>query len=179
MDHHDESALAHQDHHVEHHGHHEPLGHQDPHGHHGHHEAIMGNHSDGHHLVHHTYVFGPDERHKFELVFNLVLTFSFSVAGLVTNTANMVVFVKNGFSETTNINFFALSVSDLLIVIWFVIKNLCENPLLVHSSPLFVTLRDFFLITIPIYHAVQGYGAWVTALITVERTICIVYPLKV
>ncbi|GFR93556.1 peptide receptor GPCR [Elysia marginata] len=172
MEHHEESAVSHHGHHEVHHGHHD--------GHHAE-SLIMANDSDSHHhhAAHHTYVFGPDARHKFELVFNLVLTFSFSVTGVLTNIANMIVFAKNGFSETTNINFFALSVSDLLIVVWFLIKNLCENPLLVHSSPLFVTLRDFFIITIPIYHAVQGYGAWVTAFITVERTVCIVYPLKV
>ncbi|GFN84333.1 peptide receptor gpcr [Plakobranchus ocellatus] len=137
------------------------------------HPEIHDQHATG------SYLFGADTRHIFELVFNIVLTFSFSALGLITNIGNLVVFCKNGFSETTNITFFALSVSDLLISIWFIFKNICENPFLVEDNQWFVTLRDFFFITVPLYHAIQGFGAWVTAVITVERSLCIAYPLKV
>ncbi|RUS79503.1 hypothetical protein EGW08_012735 [Elysia chlorotica] len=154
--------------------------HQPQHGHHDQGAATMGNQSGAlHHLGRQTYLLGPDARFKFELVFNLVLTFSFSATGVLTNSINIAVFARQGLSETANINFLALSLSDLVIVAWFLAKALCENPLLVHASPLFLTLRDFFLLTLPVYHAAQGFGAWVTALITVERTVCIVYPLRV
>ncbi|GFS24157.1 chemosensory receptor A [Elysia marginata] len=114
----------------------------------------------------------------FALVNDLVLICSISTFGIFTNAANIVVFLKMGFVESTNISFFALAILDLLICVYTTIAKLMYSPWLIrlHHNPN----------TVELGHAVSmivlfcgGAGAWVTAIISLERCFCIMFPLKV
>ena len=57
-----------------------------------------------------------------------VLTIIAGVFGIFTNTANISVYLKMGLSETTNISFFSLSISDLLVSMSAVVVQITYNP---------------------------------------------------
>ena len=82
------------------------------------------------------------------------------------NIINILVFWKDGFKLTPNISFFVLAITDLLISIF-------DVPYLLRVYTTFVTHA------VPVSEALNTIGAWITAVITMERLCCIAFPLKV
>ena len=99
--------------------------------------------------------------------------------GVVTNVINIVVFSKMGFSETINIMFVVLSISDLILSVVFVVSACTDVSALKSINVLFLDLFDLTLVINPFTWACYGLGSCVTALIAVERSVCIALPLKV
>ena len=113
-----------------------------------------------------------------------IFTYIFSVMSLVTffgifsNIANIVVFYRMGFSSVSNISLFCLAVVDLCslcIILLIAVGNLplFQNPYLI------ISLMDVTLAIGSVYYSFSAMGAWITAVISVERSCCIVFPMKV
>ncbi|GFR74330.1 chemosensory receptor B [Elysia marginata] len=101
-----------------------------------------------------------------------------SAFGVVSNLINIVVYTKMGFSETSNINFLALSLADLVTVLYMLITALGHIPAVVKLD---IPVAPFSVqnIMVPILYPAMAISSWVTALISTERCMCIAYPLKV
>ncbi|KAK3795807.1 hypothetical protein RRG08_052240 [Elysia crispata] len=109
-----------------------------------------------------------------------VLTTLVGVLGVLTNTINICVYVKMGLSETTNISFFSLSISDLLVSTSAVLVQLTYNPpVSVMKLPSGAPISEIGMAACYIMFPCMGCSAWITAILSVERCLCISTPLKV
>ncbi|CAG5127801.1 unnamed protein product [Candidula unifasciata] len=102
-----------------------------------------------------------------------------TIFGIFTNIINVIIFVKQGFSDTINVSLLALSISDLsslLLIMW---TNLCFSPAIRDSNIPMVT-TEVHLITGTWPHIVfTRITGWITAFISLERCVCVIQPLKV
>ncbi|GFR59989.1 chemosensory receptor A [Elysia marginata] len=115
---------------------------------------------------------------SFIMVDDFMITFPMSLLGVFTNIANAIVFCKLGFSDNSNVNFLALSVFDFFVSVISFVTRVLLCPLLRHLS-IEPTMR---YIAHCLSHAliiVTCGGAMMTALIALERCVCVVFPLKV
>ena len=105
-------------------------------------------------------------------------TLPFSLLGVSTNIANIIVYYQIGLSESSNVNFFTLSVFDFFASLTSFISRMLYSPF----------LRDLSTGPLTTYMAHCLSHAWVvvtcgsammTALISTERCVCVVFPLKV
>ena len=113
-----------------------------------------------------------------------IFTYIFSVIslvavfGILSNIANIVVFYRMGFSSVSNISLFCLAVVDLCslcIILLFALGNL---PLF-QNAYLIISFTDVNLAIAGVYYSFSAMGSWITAVISVERSCCIVFPMKV
>ncbi|RUS72206.1 hypothetical protein EGW08_020033 [Elysia chlorotica] len=113
----------------------------------------------------------------FLLVVNFALCCSISLVGVFTNLANIVVYTKMGFSETSNINFLALSVFDLLVSLAAFVSKVFYSLFLrgVNIIPMLNVVTS--MLTYIMFVAIGG-SAMTTALISMERCLCVVFPLQ-
>ncbi|RUS72205.1 hypothetical protein EGW08_020032 [Elysia chlorotica] len=113
----------------------------------------------------------------FLLVNDVGLCSTLSLFGIFTNLANIIVFIKMGFSETSNMNFLALSVFDLLVSVTALFSKLIYSSLLrgVDMGDTLSLVSGVISFTM---FVVIGGSAMVTALISTERCLCIVFPLQ-
>lgn len=102
-----------------------------------------------------------------------------TIFGIFTNIINVIIFVKQGFTDTINVSLFALAISDLsslLLIMW---TNLCFSPAFRDSNIPMVT-TEVHLITGTWPHIVfTRITGWITAFISLERCVCVIQPLKV
>ena len=109
-----------------------------------------------------------------------VLTTLVGVLGVFTNTANICVYVKMGLSETTNISFFAMSISDLLVSLSAAVAQLTYNPPVSEMKlPSGAPLSEIGMAACFIMFPGMGCSAWITAILSLERCLCISTPLRV
>ncbi|GFR82436.1 chemosensory receptor A [Elysia marginata] len=108
----------------------------------------------------------------------LFLTLPVSILGIFTNIANIVVFSKLGFSENSNLHFVALSICDFMGVTPLMItgalcypafKNFSNWPLMLHIG------HSLTRVTI----VAKGGSAMMTTVISAERCLAVMFPLKV
>ncbi|RUS68752.1 hypothetical protein EGW08_023487 [Elysia chlorotica] len=100
--------------------------------------------------------------------------------GIFANTANISVYLKMGLQETTNINFFALSVFDLLISLGAVVIQVTYySPVYMMRLPSGASVRELGMGACLLVYPCLGCTAWITAFLSVERCLCISLPLKV
>ncbi|GFR59317.1 chemosensory receptor B [Elysia marginata] len=102
-----------------------------------------------------------------------------SVFGMTSNILIIVIYVKIGFSESINISYCALGISDTLYVIFVTWNAICFIPAFARLNLPFIPSQvvvptggansDIFLKT----------TAWITAWISVERCLCVMFPFKV
>ncbi|GFN83229.1 chemosensory receptor a [Plakobranchus ocellatus] len=111
------------------------------------------------------------------VIFVQVIQLIFASFGIF-NLVNAIVYIKMGFSEMSSITLTALSLADLVTELWLLL--MAASVRIGHSFlnviPLSVTIM-YVLSTAN--NAVLGYGSWITAIISVERCLCIVIPMKV
>ena len=99
--------------------------------------------------------------------------------GLAGNVLIIVTYLEIGFSESINISYFALSVSDILSIIFITWSAICFIPTFVDSEMPFIP-REFVIPTGGHTTAMfQKTTAWITAYISLERCLCVVFPLKI
>lgn len=102
-----------------------------------------------------------------------------AVFGTASNIINLVIFIKQGFSESINISLLALAISDLCSLVTIMWSNLCFIPAFRDSDTRMVTY-EVHLITGSWPHVVfTRITGWITAFISFERCICVILPLKV
>ncbi|GFO02213.1 chemosensory receptor b [Plakobranchus ocellatus] len=102
-----------------------------------------------------------------------------NIAALIGNSLNIVVFMKLGFSESSNISLTALAASDLVWVVMSVWSNVCFLLSFEDARLPFQVLNVSFLTSSTPYLFVGRTVAWITAFISFERCLCILAPLKV
>ena len=100
---------------------------------------------------------------------NLAICCSISFLGVFTNIGNIIVFSKMGFSESSNVNFFALSVFDFFVSLLTLLTKAFYTP----------ATRKVSHVTTPIMIVALCGSAMMTALISTERCLCVAFPLKV
>lgn len=92
---------------------------------------------------------------------------------------NIVVFYKQGFSNTVNIAFLGLAVSDLCCLITLEWVSVCMNPLMsTHNVP-WISVEVMYLSTGWAHICFCRITSFITVYITAERYISISSPLKV
>lgn len=115
----------------------------------------------------------------FVAVFQVALTGILAVCGMVTNTINIVVFIKMGLRETVNISLLGLAVGDLFSLVFSLWESVCFNPLLQDPDvPVVFTEIEYITGCWPHVCFVR-VASYITAYITLERCLCIALPLKV
>ncbi|RUS74383.1 hypothetical protein EGW08_017864 [Elysia chlorotica] len=114
----------------------------------------------------------------FLIVNDFALGCSISLLGVFTNTANIIVYYKMGLSESSNINFLALSVTDFFVSIITFFMKFMYNPVLRELSTGPITTIVSTSLS-PASLCAVGGSAMMTALISTERCLCVVFPLKV
>ncbi|KAK3745308.1 hypothetical protein RRG08_014456 [Elysia crispata] len=114
----------------------------------------------------------------FSLVNDFFLCSFISCFGIFTNTANIIVYSRMGLSESSNINFLALSVLDFLVSFITFFLKFMYSPILrdLSTGP---TTSMIAASLSPAMLCVVGASAMMTALISTERFLCVVFPLKV
>ena len=109
----------------------------------------------------------------FLLVNNLALTCIISLIGVFTNIANIIVFYKIGFSENSNVNFFALSVFDSLVSLLTVVSKMLYSDFIGYKMLMLSQVTSLVQI------AIMCGSAMITTLISTERCLYVVFPLRV
>ncbi|GFO17703.1 chemosensory receptor a [Plakobranchus ocellatus] len=98
---------------------------------------------------------------------------------IIANSLSIAVFVKLGFSEPSNISLTALAICDFTLAVLFTWSNLC-SWLTHHNVRLPFHSSNVFLLTGGSQCAfLSSTIAWITAFISFERCLCILFPLKV
>ncbi|CAL1544296.1 unnamed protein product, partial [Lymnaea stagnalis] len=118
-------------------------------------------------------------RELFIMINHVVLCTSLSLFGIVGNTINIAVFVKQGLRKSVNSSFFAKSISDLLGLMFQVWHNFCLNP--------YVENLDAPIDFLDVQYLTAGWPnsvlvvitGWITVYITAERCLSIAVPLKI
>ncbi|RUS78928.1 hypothetical protein EGW08_013306 [Elysia chlorotica] len=112
------------------------------------------------------------------LAVNGVLLLLLSLAGLVTNALNMLVFGKTGLNTGINISFFALSAADFACAALYVLEAVIMVDMS-HLVRLPVDIVDLEYVVSYWLVSVVSFASWVTGIISVERCLCIVMPVRV
>ncbi|GFR93947.1 LOW QUALITY PROTEIN: chemosensory receptor B [Elysia marginata] len=114
-------------------------------------------------------------------VIGVFLINSFGLLGIVSNTANIIVYVKMGLSETANISLLALSTCDLIVSLCVLLASNCANPLLLATKrlPSGASIKEITYVASSVLYNCLGLGACVTAILSTERCLCVIFPLKV
>ena len=118
-----------------------------------------------------------DEMFNQTLEVIIVLVSFFVLLGVFTNTANIIVFWRIGFSTVTNISFFTLSFTDLLTLIFIAITTISNSPF--YRIDVFMPGYEFSLLANPLQYSIMAISSWITAVISMERCCCIMFPMKV
>lgn len=120
-----------------------------------------------------------EDRRIISIVNYMCLITTISFFGVVTNIMNIIIFYKQGFSNTMNISFFALAISDLLSLITLVWFALCLNPLFENPGIPIMPPEFQHLIGGKPHICFVRITGWITVFITAERCLCITMPLKI
>ena len=106
-----------------------------------------------------------------------VLMSFFILLGIFSNITNIVVFWRMGFSAISNINLAALSVTDLMTLIFLTVVLCGNNGFFTLET--FVSAKDMSLLIAPLFYTSLAFSSWITAIINMERCCCIMLPMKV
>ncbi|BFZ07871.1 hypothetical protein BsWGS_10910 [Bradybaena similaris] len=102
-----------------------------------------------------------------------------NVFGIATNIINIICFVKQGFKDAINVSLLGLSVSDLCSLITMVWTCISVTPAFIAADLPFVSMDVMYLVSGMPHFAFTRVSSCITAVITVERCVSIVSPLKV
>ncbi|RUS74451.1 hypothetical protein EGW08_017789 [Elysia chlorotica] len=116
----------------------------------------------------------------FRIVIDLALIFSLALFGCLSNVINIIVYLKMGLADTTTINILALSTLDFLACATTLLTVMSFSPFTAGwTLPSGAGLLELGFGAFIVYYPAVTCGAWVTALLSVERCLCIVFPLKI
>ena len=88
-------------------------------------------------------------------------------------------YVKIGLSESINVSYCALGVSDILCVIFITWNAICFTPAFADSDVPMIA-REVVILTGGFTSLICcNITAWITAFISLEKCLCVVYPLKI
>ena len=121
------------------------------------------------------YIPTTDEFYKF---ITIAVT-SLYCFGIPSNIIILWIFYTDGFASTSNINFFSLGVTDLCICTIHVVRRFFDSiwGVCLQNTICITILRILQFISVS--EAYESFSTWITALITLERLLCITSPMKV
>lgn len=119
------------------------------------------------------------DRELYQCVNYYVLDSAVSMFGVVANVMNMVVFWKQGFNNTMNISLFALSISDCCNLVTLLWNNVAMSGLLAKAGFKMSALEVAYLTGGHPHICFTRITSWITVFITIERSLCIMIPMKV
>ncbi|GFO11357.1 chemosensory receptor a [Plakobranchus ocellatus] len=120
-----------------------------------------------------------DEQFYIIVLFIIYTSQLINICAVIANSLCITVFVKLGFSEPSNISLTALAVCDFTMAVLYTWGNLC-SLLTYHNIRLpFHDLNVTFLTGSVHWTFLSSTVAWITAFISFERCLCILFPLKV
>ena len=99
--------------------------------------------------------------------------------GVICNIPVLIIFFKDGFASSANICFFSLAIVDLFICAFHTVWrswSICYAMGIAKEYRSLLNLEQF---AAPSSDAMNCVSSWITALITLERLLCILFPLKV
>ena len=96
--------------------------------------------------------------------------------GIVSNIINILVFYKMGLSSSSNISLFSLAIADACTVSAVLMMSFED---MFDDSHLPMRMRDVTLLTSHAYYFFSAMCSWITTIISMERSCCIVYPMMV
>ncbi|XP_059173488.1 uncharacterized protein LOC131954024 [Physella acuta] len=114
------------------------------------------------------------------ILFSIVFSDIVSPLGIAFNVINIIVFVKLGLHESTNITFVSLAVADICILLTLLGYSVVFNPLVLTSAPNFdiIDAVIYLILGWPNVLSTRIAGC-LTAFITFERFLSVAWPLKV
>ena len=112
------------------------------------------------------------------LLYFMNIVMPITIFGIFSNSVNIVVFYKMGFSVVTNICLFCLAIVDISCLSIMMIDQ-CANHPLIRDDYLVMSLHDMSMSLFPVRYFVWAMAAWITAVISVERSCCVAFPMKV
>ncbi|XP_005109211.2 uncharacterized protein LOC101846166 [Aplysia californica] len=108
-----------------------------------------------------------------------VLSAAVGLFGIATNIINIVVFTKQGFSDTVNISLLSLAISDLGALLPLPWMAVIVNPWFVQADLPFIP-DEMITLTGGFPHmCFARITGWITAFVAFERCMCVSLPLKV
>ncbi|GFS05656.1 chemosensory receptor A [Elysia marginata] len=108
--------------------------------------------------------------------YTMIFVAAFGMAG---NILIIITYAKIGFSEPINISYFALGISDIFCVTFLTWNAICFIPDFADSDVPFVS-REIVIPTGGFTSDVfSKTTTWITAFISLERCLCVVFPLKI
>ena len=114
------------------------------------------------------------------LIFGTFIGVLTGLVGMLTNAANISVYLRMGLTETTNISFFALSIFDLFVSMSTVVVLISYSRLVSGMRlPSGAAVGEIGVGACFILYPCLGCSAWITAILSTERCLCIAMPLKV
>ena len=110
-----------------------------------------------------------------------VVTPSVYCFGFLSNIIILWIFSTDGLASTSNINFFSLGVGDLSVCIFFLVAELFKRTrrYFGRSTAFLDTYYFWRFYVFPHQEAIKSFSVWITALFTLERLLCITFPMKV
>ncbi|CAG5121458.1 unnamed protein product, partial [Candidula unifasciata] len=113
------------------------------------------------------------------LVISCIIRGTVTIFGIIFNIINAMVFTKLGLQETSNVLFLAIAVADLGALLTLLLGSVCQNP------PMFEVFQNvdmaeiLFLASAWPHYYFTLVSAILTCQITIERYLCIAFPLAV
>ncbi|XP_059166742.1 cysteinyl leukotriene receptor 1-like [Physella acuta] len=107
------------------------------------------------------------------------LTVLVSLFGMLTNGVNILIFLRQGFSEQVTITLLALAVSDMMALMVNSIPNLVFFIALKLFGVALFSDEITYVTTGTLHLAFVRVTGWLTAFITFERCLCVTLPLHV
>ncbi|CAG5128383.1 unnamed protein product, partial [Candidula unifasciata] len=101
-----------------------------------------------------------------------------NIFGIITNTINIVCFVKQGFQDSTNISLLGLSCSDLVSLLTLALTCIFLCPAFAAANLPFEIYDVAYLASGTPHFAFTRVSSCITALITLERCLSISKPLQ-
>ncbi|GFR62146.1 chemosensory receptor A [Elysia marginata] len=112
-------------------------------------------------------------------IFNfLLISLPISLFGMFSNVVNTIVFYKMGLTESSNVNFAVLSVSDFFVSLSCMLTRGLHNALW-KDMPIWPWLAYAAHCTGHSTFVFISGSAMITTLISAERCVCVLFPLKV
>uniref|UniRef100_A0A2C9KKM1 G-protein coupled receptors family 1 profile domain-containing protein n=1 Tax=Biomphalaria glabrata TaxID=6526 RepID=A0A2C9KKM1_BIOGL len=119
------------------------------------------------------------EAQMFLLVVRIACCSIIGLFGMVSNVINLYVFVKQGLNTSINISFFAMAISDLIRIVTVQWMNFCSLPNIDTLGIPWVFSDIRYLSASWPTGCANRITLFITAYITAERFLCIVFPLKI
>lgn len=113
------------------------------------------------------------------LVISCIIRGTVTFFGIIFNIINIIVFVNLGLQDTTNILFLSIAVADIGGLVTLLLGSICQNPPMFEVFYKVDMAEILFLASAWPHYYFARVSAILTCQLTVERYLCIAYPLSV